>query len=66
MLMFLWLVRPHPPKPLAAVMTVGGPGMKIVNSTIPDLFGVAVDNKGRVFFSDGTADSVLRITPMEV
>jgi len=48
------------------VMTVGGPGMKIVNSTIPDLFGVAVDNKGRVFFSDGTADSVLRITPMEV
>ncbi|HEY7181542.1 MAG TPA: SMP-30/gluconolactonase/LRE family protein [Blastocatellia bacterium] len=60
-LVFLWLVRPRPPKPLAAVMTVGGPGMKIVNSTIPDLFGVAVDNKSRVFFSDGTADSVLRI-----
>ncbi|MBO0863425.1 MAG: SMP-30/gluconolactonase/LRE family protein, partial [Chloracidobacterium sp.] len=60
-LVFLWLVRYRPPKPLAAVMTLGGPGMKMINSTIPDLFGVAVDNRGNVYFSDGTADSVLRI-----
>src|SRR5215475_5221227 len=61
LLVFLPLVRSRPPKPLSAVMTVGGPGIKIVNSTIPDLFGVAVDNRGHVYFSDGTADSVLRI-----
>jgi sugar lactone lactonase YvrE len=58
---FFWMVLPRPPKPLAGVMTVGGPGLKIANSTLPDLFGVAVDNKGRVFFSDGTGDRVVRI-----
>jgi DNA-binding beta-propeller fold protein YncE len=61
LLTLFWLFRPHPPKPFAAVMTVGGPGMKIANSTLPDLFGVAVDGKGRVFFSDGTGDNVRRI-----
>jgi DNA-binding beta-propeller fold protein YncE len=61
LLAFFWLALPRPPKPLAEVMTVGGPGLKISNSTLPDLFGVAVDNKGRVYFSDGTGDSVLRI-----
>ena len=30
---------------------------------MPDLFGVAVDAKGRVFFSDGTGDNVRRINP---
>ena len=55
------LFRPRPPKPFAAVMTVGGPGLKIANSTLPDLFGVAVDGKGRIFFSDGTGDAVRRI-----
>jgi sugar lactone lactonase YvrE len=61
LLAFFWLVQPRPPKPLAEVLTVGGPGMKIANSMLPDLFGVAIDNKGHVFFSDGTRDSVLRI-----
>jgi sugar lactone lactonase YvrE len=61
LLAFFWLILPRPPKPLAAVMTVGGPGLKIAKSTLPDLFGVAVDNKGRVYFSDGTSDQVLRI-----
>jgi SMP-30/Gluconolactonase/LRE-like region len=61
LLALFWLFRPRPPKPFAAVMTVGGPGMKIANSTLPDLFGVAVDKKDRVFFSDGTGDSVWRI-----
>jgi sugar lactone lactonase YvrE len=61
LLAFFWLVLPRPPKPLVAVMTVGGPGLKIVNSTLPDLFGVAVDNKGRVYFSDGTSDRVMWI-----
>lgn len=53
-----WLFRPRPPKPFAEVMTVGGPRLKIANSTLPDLFGVAVDDEDRVFFSDGTGDSV--------
>jgi sugar lactone lactonase YvrE len=61
LLVFFWLVLPRPPKPLAEVFTVGGPGLKISNSTLPDIFGVTVDNKGRVYFSDGTADSVVRI-----
>ncbi|HEU0177342.1 MAG TPA: SMP-30/gluconolactonase/LRE family protein [Blastocatellia bacterium] len=61
LLAFFWLLRPRPPMPFVAVMTVGGPGLKIANSTLPDLFGVAVDDKGRVFFSDGTGDSVRRI-----
>jgi sugar lactone lactonase YvrE len=56
-----WLVLPRSPKPLAEAVTVGGPGLKIANSTLPDLFGVAVDNKGHIYFSDGTGDSVLRI-----
>lgn len=42
-------------------MTVGGPGRKIANATAPDLFGVAVDGKGHVFFSDGTGDDIWRI-----
>jgi sugar lactone lactonase YvrE len=58
---FFRLFLPPPPKPLAEVLTVGGPGLKIANSALPDLFGVTVDNKGRVYFSDGTGDSVLRI-----
>ncbi|HKQ91277.1 MAG TPA: hypothetical protein VJZ77_11360, partial [Blastocatellia bacterium] len=61
LLSLFWQFRPRPPKPFTAVMTVGGPGMKIANSTLPDLFGVAVDGKGRVFFSDGTGDAVRRI-----
>src|SRR5262245_52218753 len=61
LLALFWLFRPRPPKPFAAVMTVGGPGLKIANSTLPDLFGVAVDGKGQVFFSDGTGDAVRRI-----
>jgi DNA-binding beta-propeller fold protein YncE len=61
LLAFFWLFRPRPPKPFAAVMTVGGPGLKIANSTLPDLFGVAVDDEERIFFSDGTGDSVRRI-----
>jgi sugar lactone lactonase YvrE len=63
LLALFWLFRPHPPKPFAAVMTVGGPGLKIANSTLPDLFGVAVDAEDRVFFSDGTGDNVRRINP---
>ncbi len=61
MLALFWLFRPRPPKPYAEVMTVGGPGLKIANSTLPDLFGVAIDRKDRVFFSDGAGDSVRRI-----
>jgi hypothetical protein len=61
LLAFYWLVLPGSPKPLAAVVTVGGPGLKIANSMLPDLYGVAVDNKGGVYFSDGTGDSVMRI-----
>ena len=61
LLALFWLFRPSPPKPFAAVMTVGGPGLKIANSTLPDLFGVAIDGKGHVFFSDGTGDAVRRI-----
>jgi sugar lactone lactonase YvrE len=58
LLALFWLFRPRPPKPFAEVMTVGGPGLKIANTTLPDLFGVAVDDDDRVFFSDGTGDSV--------
>ncbi|HEV2665848.1 MAG TPA: hypothetical protein VG324_13105 [Blastocatellia bacterium] len=61
LLALFWLFRPSTPKPFASVMTVGGPGLKIANSTLPDLFGVAIDGKGHVFFSDGTGDAVRRI-----
>src|SRR5262249_56450099 len=53
----------QPQKPHGGVMPVGGPGLKIANSTLPDLFGVAVDAEDRVFFSDGTGDNVRRINP---
>ncbi|HKE02474.1 MAG TPA: hypothetical protein VKE91_00340, partial [Blastocatellia bacterium] len=61
LLIFFWLFRPGPPKPFATVMTVGGPGFKIDNSTLPDLFGVAVDDDNQVYLSDGTSDSIRRI-----
>lgn len=61
LLIFFWLIRKGPPKPFASVMTVGGPGMKIANSALPDLFGVAVGGDNQVFFSDGTSDSVREI-----
>jgi len=63
LLALFWLFRSHPPKPFAAVKTVGGPGLKIANSALPDLFGVAVDAEDRVYFSDGTGDKVWRINP---
>lgn len=44
-------------------MTVAGPGMKISNSALPDLFGVAVDDDGRIFFSNGTGNSIHQINP---
>src|SRR5262245_15572583 len=61
LLILFWLLRPRPPKPFSAVMTVGGPGLKIANSTLPDFFGVAVDDDDQVYLSDGTGDSVRRI-----
>ena len=61
LLIFFWLFRPGPPKPFATVMTVGGPGFKLANSTLPDLFGVAVDDDNQVYLSDGTSDSIRRI-----
>ncbi|MGH9766282.1 MAG: SMP-30/gluconolactonase/LRE family protein [Blastocatellia bacterium] len=61
LLILFWLFRPRPPKPFAAVMTVGGPGLKIANSALPDFFGVAVDDEDQVFLSDGTGDNIRRI-----
>ncbi len=58
-----WRLWPGPPKPFASVMTVAGPGLKITNSGLPDLFGVAVDDDDRIFVSDGTANSVYLINP---
>ncbi|HKQ76823.1 MAG TPA: hypothetical protein VJ810_24220 [Blastocatellia bacterium] len=58
LLALFWLFRPGPPKPFAAVMTIGGPGLKIANSRLPDLYGVAVDEDNQVYLSDGTADSI--------
>src|SRR5262249_20951903 len=63
LLILFWLFRHRPPKPFAAMMTVGGPGLKIANATLPDLFGVAIDDKDQIFFSDGTGDSIRRIAP---
>ncbi len=42
-------------------MTVGGPGLKLANSTLPDLFGIAVDDDDQIYFSDGTGDRIWRI-----
>jgi sugar lactone lactonase YvrE len=63
MLILLWWLRTRPPKPFSAVMTVAGPGLKIANSVLPDLFGVAIDDDDQIFFSDGTANSIYRINP---
>ncbi|MGE0128336.1 MAG: SMP-30/gluconolactonase/LRE family protein [Blastocatellales bacterium] len=61
LLILFWLSRKEPPKPFASVMTVGGPGLKIANAALPDLFGVAVGAGDQVFFSDGTGDNVRKI-----
>ena len=58
--LYLWL-RNRPPKPFASVVTVANAGLKIKNGALPDVFGVAVDDDDRLFFSDGTANSLYRI-----
>src|SRR5262249_62198601 len=63
LLIFFWLFRPGPPKPFATVMTVGGPGFKIANSTLPDLFRGAVDDDNQVYLSAGNGDRLHRATP---
>src|SRR5262249_3196403 len=47
----------------AAVMTIGGPRVKIANSPLPPPFGGAGDAQKRGFFSDGARDNVPRVNP---
>jgi sugar lactone lactonase YvrE len=35
--------------------------LKIANSTLPDVFGVAVDGADQIYFSDGTGDRIWRV-----
>ncbi len=42
-------------------MTVGGPGLKIANAALPDVFGIAINDDDQIYYSDGTGDSVRKI-----
>jgi sugar lactone lactonase YvrE len=57
----LWL-RWRTPKPLIAVVTVAGAGPKISAATLSDPFGVAVDDDGNIFVSDGAGGRIHRIS----
>ncbi|MGH9846362.1 MAG: hypothetical protein ACREEM_47290, partial [Blastocatellia bacterium] len=58
--LYLWL-RDVPPEMPVRVATLAGPGLKLHNGVLPDLFGVAVDGDDRVYFSNGTTGSIHRI-----
>ncbi len=57
-----WWLRSRPPKPLVAVVTVAGVGPKISAATLSDPFGVAADDDGNLFVSDGAGGRIYRIS----
>ena len=57
-----WWLRSRPPKPLVAVVTVAGAGPKISAATLSDPFGVAADDDGNLFVSDGAGGRLYRIS----
>jgi sugar lactone lactonase YvrE len=59
--LYYWL-RTRPPKPFVSFSTVAGSGLSIKPGGPPDYFGVTVDEKDRIYFSDGTAGRIERIT----
>src|SRR5262245_41915722 len=58
--LFFWW-RNRPPKPFVSVTTIAGAGLKIRGGSLPDYYGVAIDREDRIYFSDGTANSIFRI-----
>jgi sugar lactone lactonase YvrE len=60
-LLLYWRLRYAPPEMPVRVVTLAGRGLKLQNGVLPDPFGVAVDADGRVFFSDGGANSLYRV-----
>jgi DNA-binding beta-propeller fold protein YncE len=59
-LSWYWL-RSQPPKPLVAVVTVAGVGPKISSADLSDPFGVAADEDGNLFISDGAGGRIHRV-----
>jgi len=58
--LYLWL-RERPPEVPVRIATLMGKGLKLGNGVLPDPFGVAVDEDDRIYFSDGTSNSIHRI-----
>ena len=54
---------PTPPGSLAKVVTLAGEGPRIASTGLSDPFGVAVDDAGAIFVTDGTGGRVFRIGP---
>jgi len=57
-----WWLRSRPPKPLVAVVTVAGAGPKISAAALSDPFGVAADDDGNFFVSDGAGGRIYRVS----
>ncbi len=57
----IWWWRTRPPRPLVRVVTLGGDGPSIASEKLSDPFGVAIDNEGRTYISDGLGGRIFRI-----
>ena len=57
-----WWLRPRPLPPLVAAVTIAGAGPKISATTLSDPFGVAADDDGNIFVSDGAGGRIYRIS----
>lgn len=57
---YLW-ARTRPPGPLLLAVTLAGEGPKIASSSLSDPFGVAVDEDGNIYVSDGRGGRIHRL-----
>ena len=51
------------PRPLVAAVTLAGAGPRLAADSLSDPFGVAADEDGNVFVTDGAGGRLYRITP---
>lgn len=54
---------PKPPVALTKVVTLAGEGPRVASTGLSDPFGIAVNDDGAIFVTDGTGGRVFRIAP---
>jgi sugar lactone lactonase YvrE len=57
-----WWMRTRPPGLLITTVTLAGDGPQIASSSLSDPFGIAVDQEGNIYASDGRGGRIHRFT----